>query len=327
MKNIVILVPETAVVESVADPHYMFKVVNQFLQQAGHAPMFRVFLAGMSKEVKLNGGLFSVHTDKLLEEVEHADLIFIPAISGDIHFAIQQNDRIIKWLIPQFNKGVEIATLCIGAFLLAETGLLDGKSCSTHWSAANDFRIKYPKVNLVDGHVVTEENGIYTSGGANSYWSLLLHLVEKYTNRATAILASKYFAVDIDRKSQAAYAMFQGQKAHNDEAVKVVQSYIEQNIDDRKSVDDLATMVHMGRRSFERRFKMATNNSVLEYMQKVKVESAKRSLENSNYNINEVMYQVGYTDTKAFRTVFKKITGLTPNEYRNKYQQSEIVNV
>lgn len=326
MKNIVILVPETAIVESVADPQYMFKGVNQFLQQAGQAPMFNIFLAGMSKEIKLNGGVFSVQTDKLLEEVEHADLIFVPAISGDISLAIQQNDRIIKWLISQFNKGAEIATLCIGAFLLAETGLLDGKSCSTHWSAANEFRIKYPKVNLVDGLVITDENGIYTSGGANSYWSLLLHLVEKYTNRSIAILASKYFAVDIDRKNQAVYAIFQGQKAHNDEAVKQVQNYIEQNIDDRKSVDDLATMVHLGRRSFERRFKMATNNSVLEYMQKVKVESAKRSLENSNKNISEVMYQVGYSDTKAFRTVFKKMTGLSPNEYRDKYNKTAMAN-
>lgn len=326
MKNIVIVVPETSIVESVADPQYMFNVVNQFLQQAGLEPLFNVFLAGMSKEVKLNGGSFSVHIEKLLEEVSHADLIFVPAISGDISFAVQQNDRIIKWLITQFNKGAEIATLCIGAFLLAETRLLDGRPCSTHWSAANDFRRRYPKVNLVDGHVVTDENGIYTSGGANSYWSLLLHLVEKYTNRSIAILASKYFAVDIDRKSQAAFAMFQGQKAHNDEAVKVIQTYIEQNIDDRKSVDDLATMVHIGRRSFERRFKIATNNSVLEYMQKVKIESAKRSLENSNCNINEVMYQVGYTDTKAFRTIFKKMTGLTPNEYRNKYNKTAMAN-
>lgn len=324
MKNVVILVPETAIIEAVADPHYMFMAVNLFLQNAGQEPLFNVYLAGLKKEVKLNGSLFTVHIDKLLNEVERPDLIFIPAISGDIKTAIQLNKQLIPWLTTQYEKGAEIASLCIGAFLLAETGLLDGKKCSTHWSAANEFRQMFPKVTLVDGSIITEEKGIYSSGGANSYWTLLLHLVEKFTNRETAILASKYFAVDIDRNSQAAYAMFQGQKEHPDEVIKAAQNYIEQNIDDKISVDELAVKVNLGRRSFERRFKLATNNSVLEYIQRVKIEAAKRSFENSRNNINEVMYQVGYTDTKAFRTVFKKMTGLTPVEYRNKYNKMAI---
>jgi len=179
----------------------------------------------------------------------------------------------------------------------------------------------FPEVELVDGSIITEEQGIYSSGGANSYWSLLLHLVEKYTDRETAILASKYFAVDIDRNSQAAFAMFKGQKEHPDEEVREAQKYIEENIESRISVDELAERVAVGRRSFERRFKQATNNSVLEYIHRVKIEAAKRSFENSRKNINEVMFDVGYTDTKAFRSVFKKVTGLTPIEYRNKYNK------
>ena len=214
----------------------------------------------------------------------------------------------------------------MGAFLLASTGLLNGKKCSTHWSFANEFRELFPEVELVDGSIITEEHRIYSSGGANSYWNLLLHLVEKYTNRETAILASKYFAIDIDRDSQAAFAMFKGQKEHHDNDILKAQNYIEKNIQEKITVDELADMVSVGRRSFERRFRQATNNSVLEYIHRVKIEAAKRSFETSRKNINEVMFDVGYTDTKAFRTIFKKITGLTPVEYRNKYSKQAILN-
>jgi transcriptional regulator GlxA family with amidase domain len=178
-----------------------------------------------------------------------------------------------------------------------------------------------PNVELVDGSIITEEQGLYSSGGANSYWNLLLYLVEKYTDRDTAILASKYFAIDIDRDSQAKFMMFQGQKDHDDEPIKKAQEFIEANYQEKITVDLLADMFAVGRRSFERRFKKATDNTVIEYIQRVKIEAAKRSFESSRKNINEVMYDVGYTDTKAFRTIFKKITGLTPIEYRNRYHK------
>ncbi len=321
MKKVSILVLETAVIEAVADPHYMFRAVNEFLQASGKEPLFEIQLVGLNKTVKLNNCLFTVHVNKLLDEVEKTDLIFIPAISGNIPTALELNKKFIPWIVEQHKNGAEVASLCIGAFLLASTGLLNGKKCSTHWNAADQFREMFPEVELVDGKVITEEQGIYSSGGANSYWSLLLHLVEKYTDRETAILASKYFLVDIDKNSQSPFTIFKGQKEHNDEAVKDVQDFIEQNIEQKITVDELADKVAVGRRSLERRFKRATHNSVLTYIQRVKIEAAKRSFESSRKNINEVMYDVGYTDTKAFRTTFKKITGLTPIEYRNKYNK------
>ncbi|MES1217226.1 MAG: helix-turn-helix domain-containing protein [Bacteroidota bacterium] len=325
MKHVSILVPETAIVEAVADPHYMFNAVNQFLTASGRAPLFNVQLVALNKEVKLVNRLFSVYPDKQLKDVKKTDLIFIPAISGDIKQALLLNKELVPWIVDQYKNGAEVASLCIGAFLLASTGLLNGKKCSTHWNAANEFRTMFPEVELVDGSIITEEHGIYSSGGANSYWSLLLYLVEKYTDRDTAILASKFFAVDIDRDSQAAFMMFQGQKNHEDEDILKVQDFIEVNYQDKITVDRLADKFAMGRRNFERRFKKATNNTVAEYIQRVKIEAAKRSFESSRKNINEVMFDVGYTDTKAFRTIFKKITGLTPIEYRNKYNKQAVV--
>ncbi len=325
MKTVSILVPESSVMQAIADPQYLFSAVNQFLAVSGKAPLFNVQLVGAKKEIKLNGGLYSVHTDLQLKDVKQTDLVVIPALFGDMPAAIAENSALLPWIKEQYANGAEVASLCVGAFLLASTGLLNGKKCSTHWGFQNEFRELFPEVEVIDGSVITEEHRIYSSGGANSYWNLLLHLVEKYTNRETAILASKYFAIDIDRDSQSAFAMFKGQKNHADDAIKKTQDYIEKNIQDKISVDELADLVALGRRSFERRFKLATNNSVLEYIQRIKIESAKRSFENSRKNINEVMYDVGYTDSKAFRTIFKKITGLTPIEYRNKYNKQAVM--
>jgi transcriptional regulator GlxA family with amidase domain len=321
MKNVSILVPESSVLQAIADPQYLFSAANQFLVASGKKPVFNVELVGVKKEVKLNGGLFSVHTDKQLKDIKKTDLVIIPALFGDMLTAISKNKTLLPWINEQYKKGAEVASLCVGAFLLASTGLLNGKKCSTHWGFQNEFRLMFPKVEVIDGSIITEEHSIYSSGGANSYWSLLLYLLEKYTDRATAILASKYFAVDIDRNSQAAFAMFRGQKNHADEAIKKAQEYIETYFADRITVDELADMIALGRRSFERRFKQATNNTIQEYIHRVKIEAAKRSFENSRKNINEVMFDIGYTDTKAFRTMFKKITGLTPIEYRNKYNK------
>lgn len=321
MIKVSILVPENSVMQAIADPQYCFNAVNQFLSMSGQEALFDVRLVGAKNEIKLNNGQYAIYPDFLIEEVESTDLVIIPALFGDMKTAIEANRSLIPWVRAQYKNGAEVASLCVGAFLLASTGLLDGKKCSTHWGFTNEFHEMFPSITIQDSSIVSEESGIYSSGGANSYWNLLLHLVEKYTNRETAIMAAKYFAIDIDRDNQSAFSMFKGQKEHKDELIMKAQEYIESLIEERISVDDLAARVALGRRSFERRFKQATRNSVLEYIQRVKIEAAKRSFEGSRKNITEVMFDVGYTDTKAFRSTFKKITGLTPLEYRNKYNK------
>jgi transcriptional regulator GlxA family with amidase domain len=321
MIKVSILVPESSVMQAIADPQYCFQAVNHFLMQSGRNQLFDVQLVGAKKEVKLSGGSFSVFPDALVDDVTKTDLVIIPALFGDMTSAIDANRELIPWVKSQYKNGAEVASLCVGAFLLASTGLLNGKKCSTHWGFADEFHQMFPEVDVQDGSIVSEENGIYSSGGANSYWNLLLHLVEKYSDRQTAIITAKYFAIDIDRNNQSAFSMFKGQKGHNDEMIRKAQEYIEELIEEKITVDELASKVALGRRSFERRFKQATRNSVLEYIQRVKIEAAKRSFEGSRKNITEVMFDVGYTDTKAFRNTFKKITGLTPLEYRNKYNK------
>jgi transcriptional regulator GlxA family with amidase domain len=321
MKHISILVPKGAILGSIEGPRQVFSEVNELLKRIGKMPLFNVQLVGLTNETPVYNGIYTVFADVLVKDVSKTDLVIIPALEGNLQQTVENNKEFIPWIVKQYNGGAEVASLCVGAFLLASTGLINGKQCATHWMAANDFKRLYPNVNLVEDKIITDENGIYSSGGAFSYLNLILYLIEKYAGRDIAIFCSKAFQIDIDRNSQSPFMMFKGQKDHEDEPIKKAQEFIETNFDDKISVDQLATMFALGRRNLERRFKKATSNTVVEYIQRVKIEAAKMSLETSGENVNEVMYKVGYTDNKAFRTTFKKYTGLSPVQYRNKYNR------
>lgn len=320
MKTITIVVPKGAILGSIEGPRQLLTGVNSYMASMGKPPLFHIELVGLTRETPLIRGMYTIRTDRVIHDIDKTDLVIIPALDGDLKKALDENRELIPWITEQYKAGAEIASLCVGAFLLASTGLVNGKKCATHWIAANEFRTMFPEVTLVTEKVVTDENGIYTSGGAYSYLTLILYLIEKYAGRAAAIFCAKIFAIDIDRESQSPFMMFSGQKDHEDEPIKKAQQYIEDHFHEKITVDELASMFSLSRRNLERRFKRATSNTVVEYMQRVKIEAAKMSLESSRENVNEVMYKVGYTDTKAFRTTFKKITGISPIQYRSKYQ-------
>lgn len=327
MKHISILVPSGAILGSIEGPRQVFTEVNKFLVSTGKPALCKLQLVGLSKETPVAGGRYTVYADATIKDIHKTDLIIIPALDGDMQKVLEQNQAFIPWIIQQFKGGAEVASLCVGAFLLASTGLISGRQCATHWMAANDFRKMFPDVLLVEDRIITDEQGIYSSGGAFSYLNLVLYLIEKYAGRDIAVFMSKAFQIDIERRSQSPFIMFHGQKAHEDEAVKKAQEFIEQNIEEKITVDELASMLAVGRRALERRFKKATANTVVEYIQRVKMEAAKMSLESSRENVAEVMYKVGYTDPKAFRITFKRITGLSPVQYKAKYNRAVPVEV
>jgi len=326
MKHVSILVPKGHFsLVNVEGTHQLLSFVNDYLQQTDRQPMFHIQLAGLSRSTTQTSGLFTINPDVLITEIPHTDLIILPAVHGDLETNFRQNEVLLDWVVKQYKNGAEVVSFCIGSFLLAATGLLNGRPCSTHWRSANEFRRLFPEVHLMDDKIMTEADGIYTSGGAYSFTNLLMYLVEKYAGRDVAITAAKTFMIDIDRSSQSPFIMFAGQKAHQDETVLSAQEYIEQYYADKITVDALSENFGVGRRTFERRFKKATSNTVVEYIQRVKIEAAKKQLEYSRKTVSEVMYDVGYTDTKAFRDVFKRITGLSPVEYRNKYNKESVL--
>ena len=322
MRHVSILVPRgAAALGCIEGSFILFTKTNDFLAARGRQPLFKVQLVGLSGDAQVYDRLFSVRPEVTIEKVQKTDLIIIPAVNGDMGEVIGMNKGFLPWIVRQYKGGAEIASLCVGAFLLAATGLMKGKQCATHWLSANDFRRRFPDVKLVSESIITDEGGIYTSGGAHSFWNLLLYLVEKYTDREIAIYASKFYEIEIDRDKQSPFLIFEGQKDHADDAVKKAQELIEAGYRERITVDQLCTTLAVGRRSLERRFKQATGNTVSEYIQRVRIEAAKKGLETGRKNVNEVMFEAGYSDTKAFREVFRRFAGMSPLDYRTRYNR------
>lgn len=322
MKHLTILVPKGHNnLSSIVGTYKVFKRANEYRKQLGKKEVFQIELAGLSKTVTFHEGLFTVKPHTYISAVKKTDLIIVPAIGKDFSNSLSVNSAIVEWIKNRYSNGAEVASLCTGAFLLASTGLLKGRSCSTHWYAEEAFKKMFPDVKLESGKLITDEKGIYTNGGAFSFLNLLIYLVEKYYDRQTAIYCSKIFQVDIDRNSQGAFTIFSTQKDHQDELVKRAQDLMERHRDQNLSLQELADRFAISRRNFDRRFFNATGFTPAEYRQRVKVERAKKAFESSRRQIREVMYDVGYSDVRAFREAFRSITGLTPLEYRNKYNK------
>jgi len=330
MKHLTIIIPvgqiNLGTIACIAGVYEIFTTANGFNKKNGKKELFTIELASISNKAEAYKNLFTVKPGVNVSTITKTNLIIIPStLIRSYKDAMKENRLLIDWIEKQYKHGAEIASICTGAFLLASSGLLDGKTCSTHWAVADNFRTMFPKVNLQTDKLITDENGIYTNGGAYSFLNLVIYLIEKYYDRQTAIFCSKVFQIEIDRQSQSAFTIFTGQKLHGDEVIKKAQAYIESKVDEKISVEDLSAKFAVGRRNFDRRFIKATGNTPVEYSQRVKIESAKKAFEITRKTINEVMYEVGYSDVKAFREVFRKITGMSPLEYRGKYNKEAVV--
>jgi len=322
MKHLTIIVPDGENnLSSIVGTYKIFTRANNYWKETGRKELFKIELAGLSRQVEFYEGLFTVKPHTHISAIAKTNLIVIPSLNHNYQKAVKGNQLLIDWIEKQYKHGAEVASICTGTFLLASSGLLDGRTCSTNWAVADNFRTMFPNVDLQTDKLITDENGIYTCGGAYSFLNLIIYLVEKYFDRQTAIFCSKVFQIELDRQSQSPFIIFKGQKSHGDEMVKKAQDYIEGHLDEKISVEHLSTRFAVGRRNFDRRFIKATGNTPVEYSQRVKIESAKKAFETSRKNINEVMYDVGYSDVKAFREVFRKITGMSPLEYRSRYNK------
>jgi len=326
MKHLTILVPDgqsnLSTLACITGATEVFIEANSYWEKQGREPLFTIALAGAAERSEIHNGFVTLNPTTTVSQIKRTDLVIMPAsLIRGYENANRRNKLLIHWITSQYKAGAEIASMCTGAFVLATAGLLEGKTCSTHWSVANNFRSMFPNVNLQTEKLITDENGIITNGGAYSFLNLLIYLVEKHYDRSTAIFCSKIFQVEIDRESQSPFSIFAGQRSHGDDVVREVQTYMENNLQEKISFGQLSSKFALGRRNFDRRFIKATGNTPLEYLQRLKIESAKRAFETSRKPINEVMFDVGYSDIKAFREVFKKITGLSPLEYRSKYNK------
>lgn len=326
MKHITILVPEGRVnmgtFATIVGTFEMFTEANAYQSRQGKEVKYQIQTAGVSKKITSDKGMISLQPDVLVSEIKKTDLIIVPPSGIRSDADIEQGNRtIISWIGKHYKLGAEVASMCSGIFMLASSGILNGKTCSTHWAHAGTFRNAFPGITLKEEKLITDESGIYTNGGAYSFLNLMIYLIEKYYGKETAIYCSKMFQVDLERNTQSSFAIFSGQKKHGDDAILKAQSYIEKNYRDKISIEFLSDKFSIGRRNFDRRFIKATGITPLDYLQRVKIEAAKKFLENTRKTVNEVMYDVGYNDTKSFREVFNRVTGMSPVNYKSKYNR------
>jgi len=324
MKHVTIVVPNGfADLSSITGSFEILTRANDYWRKIGNDAKIEIHIAGFVAELKLEVGMFSIHPENI-REIAITDLVIIPSVGDYFNQTVEENAPLISWIREQYNNGAEVASICTGAFLLAATGLLKGKACSTHWGAEADFRRQFPNVHLRTDKLFTADQGLYTNGGSYSFLHLILLLVENYFDRQTAIVCSKMYQIDMNRSLQSPFIIFQGDKNHGDELVCEAQTYIEENLSQKISFEALASKLAISRRNFDRRFSKAVGNTPVEYLQRVKVEVAKSSLEKGRKSVFEVMSEVGYADDKAFREVFKRITGFSPLEYRARFTKRSV---
>jgi transcriptional regulator GlxA family with amidase domain len=319
--KVAILNYQGAVGSSVIGPYDILtkiKMIEQIFGVLNNKINFEVDIVDSINMDKYSPGLIA--GNKTTRHKGKYDLVIIPAMDFDcVEKVLKDEKKIIEWIRRQYETGSEVASVCMGTFLLAATGILDGKRATTHWMGVPLFRKLYPKVILADDKVIIDEGRIYSSGAAFSFTSLMIYLVEKFCGRDIALAASKVLMIQVHDSGQNSFAIFDLQRNHTDKDIRRVQEFIELHYCDELYVNRLAEKFNISNRTLIRRFTSATGNTPLEYIQRVRVEAAKRLLEKDKVGIEQVCIKTGYEDFNFFRKIFRRHTGLSPQEYRRRY--------
>ncbi|SEK63172.1 GlxA family transcriptional regulator [Parapedobacter koreensis] len=297
----------------------VFETANRLLNEDGKPDFFNITFVGSATAKELPDGLNHIAYAPI-ERGSFYDMIFVPAFGPvDMAKTLEENSCLFPWLHAQYHQGAVLASNCTGAFLLAASGLLNDKRATTHVDAADKLAAYFPKVKLEQDAVVTHDANIYTSGGATSGFHLMLALIQKCCGRELAVRIAKIFSIDMDRENQAHFSHFAPMEAHDDELVMRVQHKIKNQFPEIRSIEEAIADIPASRRNFVRRFKQATGLTPIRYLQKTKIEAAKKLLENTEKGLLEIMLSAGYNDMKNFRQLFKENTGMTPKAYRDKF--------
>ncbi len=320
MKKISIVAIETSVLASVTVPLDIFYLSDWFWSKSGlkaPTPHFKTELVATDKK-PIPGHHLTLHPDRSIDEVLDTDVIMLPVIGDAIKKILNSHMPLIEWLQFHHQRGAIITAVGTGVFFLAEAGLLNDKIATTHWLYVDRFRQMYPQVKLVPERLVTEDGNVICSGGNSSY-DLPLYLIEKFCGHEMAVLASKFLVLDLGRTLQTPYTIFDFQLNHRDLEILNAQEWIQSHFGERISIESIAAEINMSPRTFQRRFKKATGDSPLVYLNRFRIEMAKRMLEKGNFSIEEIAIRIGYESSGSFRKIFNKHAGLSPSEYRKKF--------
>jgi transcriptional regulator GlxA family with amidase domain len=303
----------------------VFSLANEWHKQLAqgsdkNAELFNWDIVSIDGTPVQADGRVTIVPHRSIQDVDATDFILIPGFLPPLGFIGNVPDNLRRWLRHHHENNAMVGTICTGTFLLAETGLLDGKTATTNLKFAKYFQKLYPSITLKAERVLTEDRGIICSGATTAFLDLCLYLIEKFGFETLAAICSKALLME-PRKIQTPYFIFDFQRDHLDSTIKKVQCYMEKKFTDAISVEALALNFGISPRHFVRRFKNATGDSPLQYLQRIRIEAAKQKLEKTGQSINEITQDIGYEDPNSFRKLFKKNTGLSPGEYRNRFSR------
>jgi len=282
---------------------------------------FDIELVSLTKAPLRFGDSVILHPHASILTAQKPDLILIPSAGDDVIGSLESLRAFIPWIQDCSARRTRVVSLCTGAFLLAESGLLDGRMATTHWFFADLFRQRYPRVDMHPERLIVDEGNVITSGAATSFLDVVLYLIELYSGHEAAILTAKVLLIEMGRYTQLPYTMFSGRKMHGDARILRVQHFIEANGHREFKIENLAARAGMSVRNFDRRFREAVGETPSMYLQKLRIEKAKRLLENEQRTIADIASEVGYEDERSFRRLFRTLTDLSPTAYRRKYGQ------
>lgn len=324
MKKVAILAADNSVLSTIASPMDMFLqagVLWNVTMGEKPAPLFEVKIVTADGNPVTAINNIPVVPACSMYDVGDVDLVIIPSQGFFFDPRDKSHENRIEWLKESYENGADLASVCAGAFTLASTGLLDGKTATTHWGQARQFQKAFPEVKLRTDQLVTDEGRLFCGGGISADLNLSLYLIQKYCGREIALQSARCTLVDLDRVSQAPFAMFTPEKNHSDSVVLAAQNKIEHNLREGVDVETMARDGGIGVRQFNRRFKVATGETVNSYLQLMRVEAAKAELVNTDLSFDDISVDAGYENVGFFRRIFKKATSLTPAEYRRRFRQ------
>jgi transcriptional regulator GlxA family with amidase domain len=322
MKKVIILASEHCLFSSVGGPMDIFLQAGMLwngILGIKPSPYFEVKIATLDGLPVMATNQVSITPHCSIDEVGHVDLVLIP--SQGFQFGVQDQKFLkrVEWLKKCYREGADLASVCTGAFTLAATGLLDGKQATTHWGVAKAFKAAFPKINLRTDLMVVDEGRLFSGGGMTADLNLSLYLINKYCGREIALQCSRCTLVDLGSLSQLPFTVYVPEKNHKDSQILKIQEWIEMHFSHSLSIEKLAKKAEMSPRNFNRRFKAATGGVVVKYLQQVRIEAAKKELEDGNRSFDDISVHVGYENVSFFRRIFKQGTGLSPADYRRKF--------
>lgn len=306
-------------VTTLMDAFSIAELWHRSLAPGAQNPLFETQIVTTDGKPVTACGNLRIEADKAATDVKETDCLVVSPILLNITPIPENLPILTNHLNSLREKGTTIATVCTGTFLLAEMGLLDGKRATTNWQYARLFKKQYPLVDLEPSYMLTEDDNIICTGAATAVYNLAIHLIKKFGSQKLASVCSKALLVDPSRISQAPYVMSAPLRHHGDEQVRQAQDIIEKQFSGLETIDALAKDVGISSRHFKRRFKKATGELPLKYLQRVRIDAAKEKLETTRESIDKITWAVGYKDVSSFCRLFKQYTQISPRAYRDKF--------